>query len=70
MQKIANYKKCSLDARAHERTDGQGYMAEVYVRQPDGDSDVVTQFERDVPERGGRYQGRIASRSSQGRCRI
>jgi hypothetical protein len=44
MQKIANYKKCSLDARARERTDGQGYTAEVYVRQPDGDSDVVTPF--------------------------
>jgi len=44
MQQIVNYKKCALDARAHERTDGQGYMAEVYVAQPDGDRDVVTQF--------------------------
>jgi hypothetical protein len=44
MQKIVNYKKCSLDARANERTDGQGYMAEVYVAQPDGGKVWNTQF--------------------------
>ncbi len=44
MQKIVNYKKCSLDARAHERTDGQGYMAEVYVAQLHGDEVWDTPF--------------------------
>jgi hypothetical protein len=31
MQKTESYKKCVLDARAHERGDGQGWVAEIYV---------------------------------------
>jgi len=31
MQKTESYKKCLLDARAHARGDGQGWIAEISI---------------------------------------
>jgi hypothetical protein len=31
MQKTESYRKCTLDARAHARGDGQGWIAEISV---------------------------------------
>jgi hypothetical protein len=31
MQKTESYKRCALDARAHARGDGQGWIAEISI---------------------------------------
>lgn len=36
MQKVPHYKRCVIDARAHERADEPGWVAEVYIAEDKG----------------------------------